>query len=65
MLKYFLIFLFIFSFLSFTIGQSKTRSFKVMTWNILHGGRDIENGPQEVMAIIKNFDPDIICMVET
>ena len=36
-----------------------------MTWNILHGGRDIENGPQEVMAIIKNFDPDIICMVET
>ena len=44
-------------------GQNE--SFKVMAWNILHGGNDIENGQQNVVKIIKEIDPDIILMVET
>lgn len=40
-------------------------TFKVMAWNILHGGNDIENGPQNVIQIIKEINPDVILMVET
>jgi exonuclease III len=36
-----------------------------MAWNILHGGNDIENGPENVARIIKEINPDIILMVET
>ena len=32
-------------------GQNE--SFKVMAWNILHGGNDIENGQQNVVKIIE------------
>ena len=35
-----------------------------MAWNILHGGNDIENGPQNVIQIIKEINPDVILMVE-
>lgn len=51
--------------ISSSFCQSEEISFKVMTWNILHGARDIENGPQEAIKIIKSINPDIICMVET
>ncbi|WP_418603155.1 endonuclease/exonuclease/phosphatase family protein [Hwangdonia sp.] len=40
-------------------------SFKVMTWNILHGANDISNGKENAIAIIKEIDPDVILMVET
>ncbi|GLR18750.1 hypothetical protein GCM10007940_33660 [Portibacter lacus] len=36
-----------------------------MAWNILHGARDIENGPQHAIEIIKELNPDVILMVET
>ncbi|WP_339901813.1 endonuclease/exonuclease/phosphatase family protein [uncultured Cyclobacterium sp.] len=45
--------------------KEKPITFKVMAWNILHGGNDIENGPQQVIQIIKEIDPDVILMVET
>tara|TARA_R110001592_G_scaffold101302_1_gene286824 strand:- start:285990 stop:286904 length:915 start_codon:yes stop_codon:yes gene_type:complete len=45
--------------------QKETKTFKVMAWNILHGGNDIENGPKKVIEIIKEIDPDVILMVET
>ena len=44
---------------------AQKESFRVMAWNILHGGNDIENGQQNVVKIIKEIDPDIILMVET
>ena len=50
--------------LSTSINAQKT-SFKVMAWNILHGGNDIENGPENVAKIIKEINPDVILMVET
>ena len=37
--------------LSASVNAQKT-SFKVMAWNILHGGNDIENGPENVAKII-------------
>tara|TARA_R110002049_G_scaffold4504_1_gene31295 strand:+ start:10795 stop:11715 length:921 start_codon:yes stop_codon:yes gene_type:complete len=46
-------------------GQVKTNSFKVMAWNILHGGNDMENGAQNVVKIIREINPDVILMVET
>lgn len=55
--------LFMLFFCSVFYGQKKT--FKVMAWNILHGGNDIENGQQNVAKIIKEINPDIILMVET
>lgn len=36
-----------------------------MAWNILHGGNDIPKGPEEVIHIIQEIDPDVILMVET
>ena len=45
--------------------EGQKNSFKVMAWNILHGGNDIENGPENVAKIIKEINPDIILMVET
>lgn len=44
---------------------TNTESFTVMAWNILHGGNDIPNGKTRVMDIIREFNPDIILMVET
>jgi len=46
-------------------AQEPTSTFKVMSWNILHGGNDLDNGPQNVVKIIREIDPDIILMVET
>ncbi len=46
-------------------AQEQPFTFKVMAWNILHGGNDIPNGQENVIAIIKEIDPDIILMVET
>lgn len=54
--------------LIFTISsksQEQSTMFKVMSWNILHGGHAIENGVQNVIQIIKEINPDIIVMVET
>lgn len=48
-----------------SISQEPATTFKVMAWNILHGANDIENGPQNAIAIIKEIDPDILLMVET
>ena len=45
--------------------KEKETVFKVMSWNILHGGNDIENGPQNVINIIKEVNPDILLMIET
>ena len=46
-------------FLNFPIHAQKN-TFKVMAWNIFHGGNDIENGPENVAKIIKEINPDII-----
>jgi endonuclease/exonuclease/phosphatase family metal-dependent hydrolase len=51
-------------FMNFPIHAQKN-TFKVMAWNILHGGNDIENGPENVAKIIKEINPDIILMIET
>lgn len=45
--------------------KKEEETFKVMAWNILHGGNDIENGPEQVIQIIREIDPDVILMVET
>ena len=39
---------------------AQKETFKVMAWNILHGGNDIENGQQNVVKIIREINPDII-----
>ena len=52
-------------FLMISPVKSQKTTFKVMAWNILHGGNDIENGPENVAKIIKEIDPDIVLMVET
>ena len=51
-------------FLNFPIHAQKN-TFKVMAWNILHGGNDIENGQENVGKIINEINPDIILMIET
>lgn len=45
--------------------QAQPATFKVVAWNILHGGNDIPNGPDNVIRILKGIDPDIVLMVET
>lgn len=45
--------------------ESEPFTFKVMTWNILHGANDIPNGKENAIAIIKEINPDVVLMVET
>ena len=59
-----ILFIGILCFLNFPIHAQKN-TFKVMAWNILHGGNDIENGPESVGKIINEINPDIILMIET
>lgn len=42
-------------------------TFRVMSWNILHGGRDDgkEVGPQRVVDVIRDSKADIVTMQET
>ena len=46
-------------------ANAQNKTFKVMTWNILHGANDIKNGKENAIEIIKEIDPDVILMVET
>ena len=39
--------------------------FKVMAWNILRSGNQVENGVDNVADMIKEINPDIVLMVET
>lgn len=45
--------------------EMQPHTFKVMTWNILHGANDIPNGQQHAIDIIRTINPDVILMVET
>ncbi|MDC6365662.1 MULTISPECIES: endonuclease/exonuclease/phosphatase family protein [Flavobacteriaceae] len=47
------------------MAQATKKTLKVMAWNILHGGNDLKDGPQRVIDIIREIDPDVIMMVET
>jgi exonuclease III len=55
--------------ISFTIFSqgifAQKTEFKVMAWNILRSGNQIENGVDNVADIIKEINPDIVLMVET
>src|SRR5882672_2369330 len=46
-------------------SNAQRQAFKVMAWNILHGGNDVKNGVHQVISIIKEINPDIVLMVET
>lgn len=52
-----------FTLIAETNAQNST--FKVMSWNILHGANDIENGQQNAIKIIREINPDVLLMVET
>jgi endonuclease/exonuclease/phosphatase family metal-dependent hydrolase len=38
---------------------------RVLVWNVLHGGNDIEQGPDKALAIIKHLEPDIVLLQES
>ena len=44
---------------------AQNTEFKVMAWNILRSGNQIENGVDNVADMIKEINPDIVLMVET
>lgn len=46
-------------------AQKQPGTFKVMSWNILHGGNDVKDGKSSIIQIIKEINPDVILMVET
>ncbi|MEM1260400.1 MAG: endonuclease/exonuclease/phosphatase family protein [Bacteroidota bacterium] len=47
------------------MAQNEKKTITFMAWNILHGGNDLKDGPQRVIDIIREIDPDVIMMVET
>jgi hypothetical protein len=63
MIRIFRLIIFIYISLYSCDFYAQKESFKVMAWNILHGGNDIENGQQNVVKIINEIDPDIIIIV--
>lgn len=50
---------------SYGHAQKQPGTFKVMSWNILHGGNDVKDGQSSIIQIIKEINPDVILMVET
>ena len=38
---------------------------RVMTWNVLHGGNDVDQGAEKALAIIREAAPDIVLMQES
>lgn len=62
----FTIFFLTLTFLCFNCeAQKQAEIFKVMSWNILHGANDSEDGKAHAVQIIREINPDIILMVET
>lgn len=60
--------LFALSLATFTnVVHAEQLSFRVMSWNILHGGRDDGEklGPQRVVDVIRDSQADIVAMQET
>lgn len=60
-----IIVLFAIAYAPYLASQDAPAQIKVMTWNILHGAKDIQDGPEKVIEIIQEIDPDVILMVET
>ena len=62
-----ILFIGVLCFLNFPIHAQKN-TFKVMAWNILHGGNDIENGPESVGKIISThyikFEDDLLDFID-
>ncbi len=54
-MRYKLLLLFGIFFLYTNTIKGQKNSFKVMAWNILHGGNDIENGPENVAKLLKKL----------
>ena len=44
---------------------SEPDDLRVMVWNILHGGNDVEQGPEKALAIIRKQQPDIVLLQES
>lgn len=38
---------------------------RVMVWNVLHGGNDVEQGPEKALRIIREQQPDIVLLQES
>ncbi|MDP6478731.1 MAG: endonuclease/exonuclease/phosphatase family protein [Phycisphaerales bacterium] len=38
---------------------------RVMVWNVLHGGNDVEQGAEKTLAIIREVRPDVVLMQES
>ena len=38
---------------------------RVLVWNVLHGGNDVEQGAEKALAIIRSVQPDIVLMQES
>ncbi|HCA38646.1 MAG: endonuclease/exonuclease/phosphatase family protein [Phycisphaerales bacterium] len=51
----------------FAIGAAPVEpdGVRVMVWNVLHGGNDVEQGAEKALAIIREVQPDVVLMQES
>jgi len=38
---------------------------RVLVWNVLHGGNDVDQGPEKALAVIRSVKPDIVLLQES
>jgi len=38
---------------------------RVLVWNVLHGGNDVDRGPEKALAVIRSVSPDIVLLQES
>ena len=47
------------------LADSNSENLKVLVWNAWRGGNEVEQGPEKVLAVIREVSPDIVLMQES
>ena len=42
-----------------------TPHLRVLVWNVWRGGNEVEEGPEKILAVIREVNPDIVLMQES
>lgn len=47
-------------------GEERAKNeLRVLVWNVLRGGNNVEEGPEKALAVIRAVDPDIVLLQES
>jgi hypothetical protein len=47
------------------IAERPEGAVRIMVWNVLRGGNEVDDGPDKALAIIREVDPDVVLLQES